>query len=93
LPLSRLLVIFLLFALLGSLALQRCAGERPQQVSRSRILMGTVVEISAFGRNKRWKEQRADDAALAREMTKNDLSRTHKYSKPGSPSTQPQKWI
>jgi thiamine biosynthesis lipoprotein len=49
LPLSRLLVIFLLFALLGSLALQRCAGERPQQVSRSQILMGTVVEISAFG--------------------------------------------
>lgn len=48
-PLSRLLIIFLLFALLGSLALQRCAGERPQQLSRSRILMGTVVEISVHG--------------------------------------------
>ncbi len=48
-PFNRLLVILLLFALLGSLALQRCAGERPQQLSRSRILMGTVVEISARG--------------------------------------------
>jgi FAD:protein FMN transferase len=49
LPFARLLVIFLLFALLGSLALQRCAGDRPQQLSRSRILMGTVVEISVHG--------------------------------------------
>lgn len=48
-PFTRPLVILLLLVLLGSLALQRCAGERPQQVSRSRILMGTVVEISAFG--------------------------------------------
>lgn len=48
-PFARLLVIFLLFALLGSLALQRWAGDRPQQLSRSRILMGTVVEISAHG--------------------------------------------
>ncbi|HEY7745159.1 MAG TPA: FAD:protein FMN transferase [Desulfuromonadales bacterium] len=45
--LTRPLVILLLLALLGFLALQRCAGERPQQLSRSRILMGTVVEISA----------------------------------------------
>jgi thiamine biosynthesis lipoprotein len=49
LSLTRPLIILLLLALLGFLALQRCAGERPQQVSRSRILMGTVVEISAFG--------------------------------------------
>jgi len=49
LPFARLLVIFLLIALLGSLALQRCAGERQKQLSRSRILMGTVVEISAYG--------------------------------------------
>ena len=48
-PFARLLVIFLLLALLGSLALQRCTGERRQQLSRSRILMGTVVEISAQG--------------------------------------------
>lgn len=48
-PFARLLVIFLLLALLGSLALQRCAGEHQQQLSRSRILMGTVVEISAHG--------------------------------------------
>lgn len=48
-PFARLLVIFLLIALLGSLALQRCAGERQKQLSRSRILMGTVVEISAYG--------------------------------------------
>lgn len=47
--LTRPLVILLLFALLGFLALQRCAGDRPQQLSRSQILMGTVVEISAFG--------------------------------------------
>lgn len=47
--LTRPLVILLLFALLGFLALQRCAGDRSQQFSRSRILMGTVVEISAFG--------------------------------------------
>lgn len=47
-PFTRPLVILLLLALLGFLALQRCAGQRPQ-LSRSRILMGTVVEISAFG--------------------------------------------
>ena len=47
--LTRPLAILLLLALLGFLALQRCAGERPQQLSRSRILMGTVVEISVHG--------------------------------------------
>jgi len=49
LPFNRPLVILLLLALAGYLALQRCAGESPQQLSRSRILMGTVVEITAFG--------------------------------------------
>jgi thiamine biosynthesis lipoprotein len=49
LPFARLLVIFLLFALLGSLAQQHWTGDRSQQLSRSRILMGTVVEISAHG--------------------------------------------
>jgi thiamine biosynthesis lipoprotein len=48
LPFARLLVIFLLFVLLGTLALQRWTGDRSQQLSRSRILMGTVVEISAY---------------------------------------------
>jgi len=49
LPFNRPLVILLLLALVGFLALQRCAGEKPQQLNRSRILMGTVVEITAFG--------------------------------------------
>jgi thiamine biosynthesis lipoprotein len=49
LSLTRPLAILLLLALLGFLALQRYVGERPQQLSRSRILMGTVVEISAHG--------------------------------------------
>jgi len=62
LSLTRPLVILLLLALLGFLALQRGAGERPQQLSRSRILMGTVVEISAYGADQGRLEAAVTDA-------------------------------
>jgi thiamine biosynthesis lipoprotein len=57
--LSRLLAFLLLLGLLVLFALQRCDRE-PQSVSRSRLLMGTVVEITALG-----DEQQALDTAVS----------------------------
>ncbi len=58
-PLTRPLAILLLLGLLALLALQRCDHE-PQSVRRSRLLMGTVVEITALG-----DEQKSLDAAVS----------------------------
>jgi thiamine biosynthesis lipoprotein len=46
---TRPIVIVLLLAALAFLALRRLPGDSPQKVSRTRILMGTVVEITALG--------------------------------------------
>jgi len=62
LSLTRPLVIILFLALLAFLALQRTTGERSQQLSRSRILMGTVVEISVFGADSGRMEKAVSDA-------------------------------
>ncbi|MEJ2200823.1 MAG: FAD:protein FMN transferase [Desulfuromonadaceae bacterium] len=46
--LNRPLVILLLFGVLALFALQQCR-DKPQSLSRSRLLMGTVVEITVLG--------------------------------------------
>jgi thiamine biosynthesis lipoprotein len=48
---TRPVVIVLLLALLGFIAIRHHTGANPQQVHQTRILMGTVVEITALGEN------------------------------------------
>ena len=47
--LTRPLIIVLLLAALVFLVVRRLPGDSPREVSRTRILMGTVVEITALG--------------------------------------------
>lgn len=48
-PFTRPLIIIVLLGALALLAVQRCAREDVGSVSRGRLVMGTVVEIVAFG--------------------------------------------
>ena len=63
-PLTRPLAILLLLGLLALFAAQRCDPE-PQSVSRSRLLMGTVVEIIALGDKREPLEEAVTEAFRA----------------------------
>ncbi len=48
-PFNRPVIIVILLIVLALFSLQRCRGEEGGEVRRSRIIMGTVVEITALG--------------------------------------------
>lgn len=60
-PLNRPLFILILLALAAFGLIRTCGSDTRVPISRSRILMGTVVEITAYGR----KDQAVDEAVTA----------------------------
>ncbi len=61
-PLTRPVIVILLLALVAFGMMRRCEGEEEQSVRRSRILMGTVVEITALGASPTVLQRAVDDA-------------------------------
>ncbi|WP_432821589.1 FAD:protein FMN transferase, partial [Trichloromonas sp.] len=72
-PLTRPLAILLLLGLLTLFAAQRCDREQ-QAVSRSRLLMGTVVEITVFGAGKTSPDAAVSEAFSAMERVEQLMS-------------------
>jgi FAD:protein FMN transferase len=64
LPLTRPLTILLLLGLLALFAVKQCDRE-PQSLSRSRLLMGTVVEITVLGNDQKSLESAVTEAFQA----------------------------
>jgi thiamine biosynthesis lipoprotein len=79
LPLTRPLAILLLLGLLALFAVQRCHRE-PESVSRSRLLMGTVVEITAFGEAQKPLEEAVSAAFRAMERVEERMSASRPHS-------------
>jgi len=73
LSLTRPLVILLLLGLLAIFAVQRCHRE-PESVSRSRLLMGTVVEITALGDDREALDQAVTEAFRSMERVEELMS-------------------
>jgi len=49
LPFNRPIIVFLFLIVLAIIGLRQCPFDKPEMVQKSRILMDTVVQITAFG--------------------------------------------
>jgi len=79
-PFNRPLIIVLLLVALALLMVRRYTGDEAESVRRSRLIMGTVVEIAAFGRPEA-ELDRAVDAAFA------EMSRIEDLMSPRRPAS------
>lgn len=78
-PLTRPLAILLLLGLLALFAVQRCHRE-PESVSRSRLLMGTVVEITVLGDERKSLDEAVTEAFRAMERVEELMSASRPHS-------------